>query len=128
MITISTFRADFPEFESEAKYSNPLINFWLGIGYKMLITDRWFDMLDHGIELFVAHHITIARADLNAEAVGGLSGQNLGPANSKSVGDVSVGYDTNMSLELGAGHWNLSTYGKQFIRLARMFGAGAVQL
>ncbi len=128
MITSSTLRTDFPEFESVIKYPDTMINFWLKIADKMVLEERWDDMKDFGVELFTAHHITIAKADLNAEAVGGLSGQKLGAASSKSVGEVSVSYDTNASLEMGAGHWNLTTYGKQFIRLARMFGAGAVQL
>lgn len=128
MIDSSTFRTDLTEFESVIKYPDSLINFWLKIADKMILVERWDDMKDFGVELFVAHQITLSRSSLNAEATGGLAGQNLGPANSKSVGEVSVGYDTNMSMELGAGHWNLTTYGKQFIRLARMFGAGAIQL
>ncbi len=128
MITSSTFRTDFPEFESKVKYPDTMIDFWLKIADKMILLERWDEMKDFGVELFTAHQITISKANLNAEAVGGLAGQNLGPANSKSVGEVSVGYDTNMSMEANAGHWNLTTYGKQFIRMARMFGAGAVQL
>lgn len=128
MVTSSTFREHFPEFQSEAKYPNGTVNFWLGIADKFVMLDRWGDSKDFGVELFTAHQITIAKSNTNAEAVGGLAGQNLGPANSKSVGEVSVGYDTNMSMEVGAGHWNLTSYGKQFIRLARMIGAGAVQL
>lgn len=128
MITSSTFRTDFPEFESEVMYPTTMITFWLSIADKMILVDRWDEMKDFGVELFVAHQVTLAKTNLNAKAVGGLPGQNLGPANSKSVGEVSVGYDTNMSMELGAGHWNLTTYGKQFIRLARIFGAGAIQL
>jgi hypothetical protein len=128
MVTSSTFREHFPEFDSVIKYPDGMVNFWLGIADKVLMIDRWADTKDFGVELFTAHQITIAKSNLNSEATGGLSGQNLGPANSKAVGEVSVGYDTNMSMEAGAGHWNLSSYGKQFIRLARMIGAGAVQL
>lgn len=128
MVTPQSLRVDFAEFESVVKYPDPLVTFWIGIATKMVIPCRWDDMTDFGVELFVAHHLVISKADLNANDVGALPGQNLGPANNKTVGDVSVAYDTNMSMELGAGHWNLTTYGKQFIRLARMFGAGAIQL
>ncbi|MBX9696911.1 MAG: DUF4054 domain-containing protein [Alphaproteobacteria bacterium] len=47
---------------------------------------------------------------------------------SKSVGGVSVGYDSTAQSEKDAGWWNRTTYGQQFIRLVRIFGAGAIQL
>jgi len=124
----STFRADFPEFESTIKYPDSMLTFWGTLAENLILIDRWQDMKPFGVELFVAHQLVTASMNIKANEVDGLPGQFLGPANNKSVGEVSVGYDTNMSMELGAGHWNLTSYGKQFIRLARMFGAGAVQL
>jgi hypothetical protein len=125
---VPTFRTNFPEFADETAYPTSTITFWSNIAEKMVRLCRWDDMWENGVQLFTAHHIVIAKANTNASAVGGLPGQVSGPAQSKTVGSASVSYDTNSSLETGAGHWNLTTYGKQFIHLARLFGAGAVQL
>lgn len=85
-------------------------------------------MWEQGVKLYVAHEITLAAQNQKAAATGGSPGQSGGIANSKTVGSVSVGYDTTSTAEKDAGWWNLTNYGKQFIRLARIFGAGAIQL
>lgn len=124
----STFRTDFPEFTSIVIYPETQLTFWGNIAEKMVNECRWGDMKPFGVELFVAHQLCIMKMNVDASNAGGTPGQNLGAATSKSVGEVSVGYDANVSMEVNAGHWNLTTYGKQFIRLLRMFGMGAVQL
>jgi hypothetical protein len=72
--------------------------------------------------------VTLAAQNQKAGVIGGVPGGNSGPASSKTVGSVTVAYDTAQTAEKDAGYWNLTTYGKQFIRLARMFGAGCIQL
>ncbi len=124
----STFRADFPEFTSVIKFPEATVTFYAAIGEKLINECRWGEMKPFGVELFVAHNITLAKMNTNASDVDGLPGQSLGPATSKAIGEVSVSYDSTSSLEEKAGHWNLTTYGKQFIRLAKMFGMGAIQL
>lgn len=123
-----TFRTNFPEFTSTVIYPDSQLTFWGAIAEKMVNLDRWGDMKPFGVELFVAHQLVIMKQNVDASNAGGTPGQTLGAATSKSVGEVSVGYDANVSMEVNAGHWNLSVYGKQFIRLLRMFGMGAVQL
>ncbi len=76
----------------------------------------------------MAHELVLAAQNAKAAQVGGSPGQQGGIANSKTVGSVTVSYDASTSTEKDAGYWNLTTYGKQFIRLARIFGAGAIQL
>lgn len=127
-MVIATFRTHFPEFASTVNYPDAMITFWSTIAEKMVRQCRWDDMYESGVELFTAHSIVLAKSNVDASAVGGLPGQVSGPTQSKTVGSASVSYDTNASLELNAGHWNMTTYGKQFIHLARLFGAGAVQL
>lgn len=122
------FRTDFPEFTDTTAYPDSLINFWLALAGKLLNPLRWGDMLTAGQELFIAHNIVLeARAKLAADK-GGIPGASLGVQSSKSVGPVSVSYDTASALEEGAGHWNLTIYGTRYIRLARMLGAGPVQV
>lgn len=125
MASLATFRADFPEF---AAVDDSRVTFWLTIAGTLLQSDRWGDLLDHGVELFVAHHLAIDAANQRAGAAGGGLGQNSGPVASKAVDKVSVSYDTGAATIAGAGHWNLTTYGTQFYALWRMMGTGGIQL
>ncbi len=127
-ITVAQFRADYPEFSSTTVYPDSQVNYWMNIAYILLNAGRWMRMLDMGAELFIAHNLALeARAQANASA-GGIPGESTGPVSSKSVGPVSMGYDTTAGIEEGAGHWNLTIYGTRFIKLAKMFGAGPVQI
>jgi hypothetical protein len=123
-----TLKNDLPEFANETKFPTATVNFWLGVGAKLLNADRWGELLDHGLELFTAHHLVVSARDVAAAAGKGVPGTASGVVSSKSVGNLSMSYDTGAGIEEGAGHWNLSTYGTQFIQLARMVGAGPVQL
>lgn len=122
------FRADFPEFADATKYPDSAVNLWLSLGLKTLAPDRWCDYLDVGLELFIAHNITLAANNQLAEMVGGTAGQVKGPLTSKSVDKVSAGYDTGAVALDGGGFFNLTTYGIQFLQLARMVGTGGIQL
>lgn len=127
-LTPAQLRTDFPEFASTVVYPTSQVTFWITLAYKLLNAQRWGNVLDQGVELFVAHNLAIeARAQADA-AKGGIPGQQVGPVSSKSVDKVSMGYDTGSGIEPGAGHWNLTIYGTRFVRLMRMFGAGPVQV
>lgn len=128
---VVTFRSDFPEFgetPGTGAYTDARIDFWLAIGGKLLTSDRWDDLLDHGLELFVAHHLTMDAANQRAAAANSAIGQVTGPLASKAVDKVSAGYTTGAVTLENAGHWNLSTYGIQFWQLMRMVGCGGMQL
>ena len=105
-----------------------MVEFWATFAEVQVRECVWKSQWQMGVQLFVAHEITLAAQNAKAAQVGGSPGQQGGIANSKTVGGVSVGYDSTSSSEKDAGYWNLTTYGKQFIRFARMFGAGAIQL
>lgn len=122
------FRSNFPEFSDVARYPVSQLTFWSGIAEKMLDEDVWDNMYESGVMLYVAHEVTLAAQNVKVATNGGVPGGASGPMNSKTVGSVSVGYDTTQTAEKDAGWWNLTTYGKQFYRLMRMFGAGAIQL
>lgn len=81
-----------------------------------------------GVSLYVAHELTLASQNQKAAKVGGSPGLQGGVPSSKTVGSVTIQFDPNTSTEKDGGWWNLTTYGKQFLRLARIFGAGCVQL
>ena len=130
MFDKAAFRAAFPEFADTARYPDAMLDFWAGIGERLMFPQqhRWGTVYDYGLQLFVAHNITIAAQNVAASGSGGVPGNISGPTASKSVGSVSVSYDTASSIEPNAGHWNLTTYGKMLIHLARMIGAGGIQV
>lgn len=124
----ATFRQDFPEFSDQLIYPDSQVDFYLRVAEKLLPECRWGEMLPYAIELFVAHHLAIGRQNDLASSVGAIPGAVKGPTTSKAVDKVSVGYDAgSVALEDG-GFWNLTTYGIRFLQLARLFGAGGVQL
>ena len=125
---IATFRSHYPEFASETDYPDTQIEYWASIAVLRLNTTRWGSLLAHGIELLTAHSITLAKAEASIAAKGGGAGQGVGLKSNKSAGDVSVGIDTTSTIEVDAGHYNLTNYGKQYIRLARIMGIGGAQI
>jgi hypothetical protein len=123
----ATLRADFPEFADVAAYPNATVNFWLALGGKLLDAERWADLLDAGLELFVAHNLVLERQAVASAATGAPPGVSTGMVAAKAVDKVSVNYDTSSAMELDAGHWNLTIYGQRYVRLMRMVGAGPLQ-
>jgi hypothetical protein len=121
-MNLSTFRADFPEFTSTTDYPDALLTFWSGIAEKRVIQTRWDDLYTHGVELATAHYVALAKQ--NQAAPGAASGLVA----SESAGGVSVSYDTSAGSLKDGGHWNQTTYGRQFMELARMVGMGGYQL
>lgn len=127
-LDVAKFRTDFPEFADASRYTPAMLNFWSGIGEKVVSPDRWGDLYNQGLELFTAHNIVLAAGNKAAAAQGSMPGQSNGVLTSKKVGSVGVTYDNTSSVELDAGHWNQTTYGRQYIRLARLLGQGCYQL
>lgn len=125
---IKTFRAAFPEFTDTTIYTTESINFWAGVAEQQVRQCAWKKLWTQGVMLYVAHEIVIASQSAKAASVGGAPGQQGGIANTKTVGSMSVGYDSVTSSEKDAGWWNMTNYGKQFIRLSRIVGAGVTQL
>lgn len=122
------FRLDFPEFADTVRYPDSQITFWATIAELQTSSDVFGDMYTQAVKLYVAHEITLAAQSKAAGAAGGVPGSQGGIANSKTVGSVTVSYDSQSTSEKNAGWWNLTNYGKQYFRLLRMFGAGSVQL
>lgn len=119
-VTAAQFRLDFPEFGDTTRYPDALVTFWLNFAVTMLTPTaaRWDTVFNMGVELMTAHQVTLAKR----------AGALAAPQASKAVDKVSVSYDTSaVTLENG-GHWNGTSYGVQFLQLARMIGAGGIQL
>lgn len=138
-VTVASFRQTFPEFASEANFPGPAIQTWITAAGFMLKTAVWgisaiTDVVppdnerDLGICLFVAHNIVLERQAQKSADVNGVPGLNTGPISAKSVGNVSVNYDTANAIAEDAGHWNLTVYGTRFIAMARMMGSFPLQI
>lgn len=124
LVTTTEFRRKFPEFISQEVFPGPVLQTWLDFAAKMLPEDRWSTVHDMGICFFAAHYVSLQARGLAAATSGKQSPNTAGPVSSKSIGPASVSYDTSAGIELGAGHWNETLYGRQFIRMAKMMGAG----
>lgn len=125
--TPEEFRAVAPAFSDPVMFPDDEIQFWLNAA-SILLTCRWGSALGLGTVLFVEHNLALTAAAMPAPGSGQVPGVYGGVPASKSVGAVSVSYDTSRGTETDAGHWNLTVYGERFIRMARLIGAGPIQL
>jgi hypothetical protein len=127
-VTPAQLRSDFPEFANTTTYPDSLVNMWLTVANSLVNPIRWAELTNLGIELVTCHHLAISAKDQLAAAVGGAPGEVKGPTASKGVDKVSLSYDTGAVSMTDAGFWNMSAYGVRFLGLARMFGAGGLQV
>jgi hypothetical protein len=122
------FVTDFPEFSNPTIYPPAMIQTWLTVAASLVNGERWKELTNLGIELVTAHHLVLGARDQNAAAVGGIPGTMNGPTSAKAVDKVSTSYDTGAAALDGAGFWALTSYGMRYLTLARMFGAGGLQI
>lgn len=125
---VNTFRQRYPEFTDPESYLDAQISFWMTVAASSVNTVRWGDLAEHGIGLFTAHHLALAKRDQDTDDAGGVPGEVKGPTTSKSVDKVSVGYDSRAVSMDGGGMWNATRYGIEYLRYAKIFGAGGLQL
>src|SRR5580704_8401670 len=107
-----------------------MVNFWVAFITQNVTCNVWKSSWTVGVSLYLAHVLTLAAGNVQTAANGGNPGGQGGIATAKTVGSVSVQYDAQTTSydPKNAAYWNLTTYGKQFYSLVRIFGAGAVQL
>lgn len=122
-VDAAKFRTDFSEFSDATKYPDSVITFWLGVGTALLPSDRWDTLLDTGLELYTAHHVVIASRETS-----GTPGAVTGPHSAEAVDKVSFSMDTQAVTLTDGAFWNMTSYGIQFLQLARMIGAGGIQV
>jgi hypothetical protein len=127
-LTPAIFRVNFPAFSSERQYPNGVISFYLAISYMALSASRWSGMYAYGRQLFTAHNLVLEYQAQTAASAGAPPGLAGGPIGSKGGGPLSISWDTGSAAEPNAGHWNYTTYGQRYIRMARLMGAGGLQL
>jgi hypothetical protein len=127
--TIAQFRSDFSEFSDTSKYPDALVLLWLTIAsFQVQNTERWATLLPTAQELVTAHYLVISARDRAAGAAGATPGLPMGLVTAESAADLSTTYDFTSLLYADAGTWNQTTYGQRYYSLARMIGAGGMQL
>lgn len=125
-ITVAVFRGQQPSFMNPAVYLDGQIQFFIDLGYSML-TSRWGNSIDYGVSLFTAHFLALAK---QAEQGGPKSvpGVAIGVVSGGTVDKVSYTRDITSIMEDSAGHWGMTSFGLIYLRLARMMGAGPIQI
>lgn len=121
------FRLLYPEFVDVNKYPTFMVQAQLSVGELRLDVNRWGELREHGLGLFVAHQLVNRRLIAESTAKGGAPSA-AGVISSKSVGSVSVSYATGETAVDGAGNYNSTVYGREFWQLAQMVGIGGIQL
>ncbi len=124
----TAFVTDFPEFANASAYPTATIQLWLSVATNLLDPIQWGALLTIGTELFVAHNLALSAQAQKAAAMGGVPGQSSGPLAAKAVDKVSAAYDVGAVALDGGGEWNATSYGRRYLGLARLIGAGGVQL
>lgn len=122
-INKTAFRTAFPEFASLTDYPDTVMEFWESMASAYVSEVKWSALYTVGMSLVLAHFLTIAKGNKSDPGAG-----NGGLISNQSVGDVSAGFDTTSTIEAGAGQWNITTYGQQYTRMARLIGGVAMQL
>lgn len=127
---ITQFRTAYPQFANTTTWPDSVVTMALCEGDVETGGKGWGGYEDdchnfkqRGMFLYAAHWLTVNYP------MGGNSTANPSPtwaANSKSVGDESISYDTGASNLNPGNAWLISTlYGQQFLRLRRRAGMGA---
>lgn len=127
-MTIEQFRQAMPAFSDSAVFDDPSVQFWLDAADKLLSAERWGDLLSLGRNLFVAHYVTVDALMAKEAGMGGIGGLRGGAITSEGGDSVNVSFDVAGAAEVGAGHWNQTVWGKRYIRLAWLVGAGPVHV
>lgn len=126
--TVAEFRSAYPEFQNTAVYPDAAITYWISVSTLFVNPCVWEDKFGFGCSLWTAHNLVLQQQALGAAQAGGYPGISKGAISSEGAGAVSLSYDTASVSEPDAGAYNLTTYGKEFIRYARIMGAGVFQI
>lgn len=126
-VTVAQFTTDFPEFSNATTYLATTIQFWITVAASQVNPQRWQGLTGQGQELLTAHYVSLAAKDQAAAARGVVPGQ-VGVLSSKAAGPVSGSYDTTLGALEDGGELNTTTYGRRYLRLLRMMGAGGMQV
>lgn len=130
---VSDFLNIFPQFGPEINDNyQEIISMFIDMANASINYNRWQSKWRYGMALYTAHFYTLyleTQAGINktlGQVVASASAQF--PKASKSVGDVSVSYDTaSITGDLpGWGAFKSTTFGLQLSTLAKILGKGSM--
>lgn len=127
-ITISQFRSDYPMFTNTTSYPDSLIQRLINRATSLMNASVWGNDYQDFMELFVAHYCTLWNSAMIAAQNGGDPGIARGVIASESALGVAAAFDTVSAAEESGGNYNLTQWGQQFIRMARLKGMGPQQI
>lgn len=126
-VTADSFRKHYREFADPVLYDGEDIDYYIGIAYSLLNANRWGNLLDYGIELWVAHNLALSGEKKEDDAdLANFSG----PTTSQHVGEVGFTSSPQFILQglKDIGLFAKTTYGIQYWQMAEKIGAGGVQI
>lgn len=136
--TLEDFLNIYPQFgkNSEGNYNVPLgvLEMYLDIANDCIKKVRWHSKWKMGMCLYIAHFCTLylqSMVDPNLGAKGiAEASKSQGLDTSISVGDVSVSTDYSVATTDISGYvgWGLTSFGQQFISMARLVGKGGMYI
>lgn len=130
--TVSQFLSFYTQFNGVIE-ENILTSF-ITMASSCVSQQRWHDLWEQGMRLFVAHFATLylqALGDANQDASDVVNNaQGNGLITAESVGDVSASYDYGALIQgiEGWAMWNSTAYGRQYATLARMVGKAGMYI
>ena len=127
--TEADFLEIYPQFDSLIPAA--VMTQFIGMATATVKQGRWFSYWPMGMANFIAHFATLwlqrRTADVTptAQQVIGAA-ESRGLQSSKSVGDVSVGYDFSIMTKGidGWGNFMATSYGLEYAQQARLLGKG----
>lgn len=136
--TLDDFFEVYPQFgkNSEGNNNVPIVvlGMYLDMANSCIKKDRWHSKWRFGMCLYIAHFCTlylqsVSDADAGAKGIVEAS-KSQGLDTSVSVGDVSVSTDYSMVTTNITGYtgWGLTTFGQQFISIARLVGKAGMYI
>jgi hypothetical protein len=129
--TMDDFLTMYPQFKD---VSEVVRKAWLKMAMNCLQYDRWNDLWEMGMGLYIAHFLTLYLQSSTPEGASTQqiinAGLSRGVATSKSVADMSVGYDFGLiaSESAGWGTFSQTVYGQQFVQLAKLAAMGGMTI
>lgn len=122
-VTHAAFVARFPAFKDGQKFPCSLVDLLIAEAPNSVNERIMRKNYDRAVMLYVAHNLVIEAQNTRAAATG-IPGTPVSPVQSKTVGEVSITYDTKGTEIEGAGAWNATIYGQQLYTLMKAVGTG----
>jgi Protein of unknown function (DUF4054) len=124
-VSVESFIADFPEFENAPP---SIIGYWLQLSVAFVDPNVFGNFADAATELVTAHHVALRLRSIQDVQGGGTPGVTVGAIATKAVGGASVAYYVGETGEINGASWNQTQYGRDYMQLVQIYGAGGIQL